>query len=282
MKKNVIEGGAKADKISIGDNITNYNDYSKKTEATKELTARIPKTPPDKIIGRENELEDLKRRLFDNKQVVLVNGLGGIGKTTLAQVYTAKYWDEYAHVAWISQISENIVSDFVETEGLLQSLNIEGGGKEPKNIFFEILNNLKGLEEGPNLLIIDNADTALSEWHDYLPNQPHWHILITSREQIRHFDLKDLGFLSKDEAVSLFHHYYSREKINEEEIKELVTGVDLHTLTIEILAKTAQNQRLEFSRLKKAMGDDIRANVDVNHKGGKIEKLLLICAQFFQ
>lgn len=42
----------------------------------KELTARIPKTAPDKIVGREAKLGDLHRRLFDNKQVVLVNGMG--------------------------------------------------------------------------------------------------------------------------------------------------------------------------------------------------------------
>ncbi len=110
----------------------------------KELTARIPKTAPDKIVGREAELGDLHRRLFDKKQVVLVNGMGGIGKTTLAQVYTAKYWDEYRHVAWVSQVSLDVINDFVNTEELLDNLNIRASGKqEARDLFINIMTGLK-------------------------------------------------------------------------------------------------------------------------------------------
>ena len=43
-------------------------------EIPKAVTAKIPTISPDKITGRGGELEDLHQRLFDNKQVVLVNG----------------------------------------------------------------------------------------------------------------------------------------------------------------------------------------------------------------
>ena len=138
----------------------------------KELTARIPKTAPDKIVGREAELDDLHHRLFGKKQVVLVNGMGGIGKTTLAQVYAAKYWDEYRHVAWVSQVSEDVINDFVNTEGLLDNLHIHAGGKDAKELFVTIMTALKTMDDQPNLLIIDNADGALSGVYDYLPQTP--------------------------------------------------------------------------------------------------------------
>lgn len=44
-----------------------------------QLTTVLPCLSPDEIIGRHKDLEDLHHRLFNNKKVVLVNGLGGIG-----------------------------------------------------------------------------------------------------------------------------------------------------------------------------------------------------------
>ncbi|KAA3597504.1 MAG: hypothetical protein D8M57_01970 [Candidatus Scalindua sp. AMX11] len=92
-----------------------------------------------------------------------------------------------------------------------------------------IMTELKKMDEQPNLLIIDNAENSLSTLYDYLPEQPLWHILVTSRQQITKFDGKELGFLSEDEAINLFLSHYTLGKLREEEIKELVRTVDLHT-----------------------------------------------------
>jgi glycosyltransferase involved in cell wall biosynthesis len=42
----------------------------------------------------------------------------------------AQYWDEYHHVAWVSQISDNLINDFVNTEGLLERLQIPADGAD--------------------------------------------------------------------------------------------------------------------------------------------------------
>ncbi|MDY6933189.1 MAG: tetratricopeptide repeat protein [Spirochaetota bacterium] len=247
--------------------------HSQSTKLPKILTTKNPTISPDKIIGRSGELENLHKRLFENRQVVLVNGLGGIGKTTIAQAYIGKYWDEYYHIAWISQTSEDIVNDVINTEGLMPNLNIQSQGKEPRQLFNEIINGLNRIQAGPNLLIIDNANADLCEWYDYLPRQPEWHILATSREKIEKFDVQELGFLSLDDAVQLFESHYTHGKISRGEIEELVTTVDLHTLTIEILAKTAQMQRTHINQLKEAIENDLKTNVYVHRKGDKIERV---------
>lgn len=54
------------------------NNINTRNKILKRLTTQLPTIAPDKIIGRHKELTDLHKRLFDNKQVVLVNGLGGI------------------------------------------------------------------------------------------------------------------------------------------------------------------------------------------------------------
>jgi len=132
-------------------------------------------------------------------------------------------------------------------------------------------------------LIIDNANTSLTKLYDYLPAQPMWHILVTSRERIHKFDLKELDFLSEEEAIDLFlsHYKHKHGKIKREEIKEIVKTVDLHTLTIEILAKTAQTQRTDINQLKKAIEDDLKANVYIDHKGDKIERVTSYLSSIF-
>ena len=280
-QKNIVYGNiCGVQYVRIGDEI-HLEYHTEKARLPKGLSAKIPRMAPDKIVGRDADLDDLHQRLFGNRQVVLLNGLGGIGKTTVAQVYVAKYWDEYRHVAWIDQTSEDIINDFVNTEGLLDHLNISADGKEAKALFIHIMTGFKKIEDQPNLLIIDNAESALSRLYDYLPAQPLWHILVTSRRQIPKFDVKELDFLSEDEAVELFLSHYNLGAITREEIRDLVKAVDLHTLTIEILAKTAQTRRTEINRLKQSITGDLRANVYVEHKGGKIEKVTSYLCSIF-
>ena len=59
-------------------------------------------SPPVEFIGREAELEELKDLLQGAKPVLLLNGIGGIGKTSLALKYLYSQYDTYAHIAWIS------------------------------------------------------------------------------------------------------------------------------------------------------------------------------------
>ena len=280
-QKNIVYGNiCGVQYVRIGDEI-HLEYHTEKARLPKGLSAKIPRMAPDKIVGRDADLDDLHQRLFSNRQVVLLNGLGGIGKTTVAQVYVAKYWDEYRHVAWIDQTSEDIINDFVNTEGLLDHLNISADGKEAKALFIHIMTGFKKIEDQPNLLIIDNAESALSRLYEYLPAQPLWHILVTSRRQIPKFDVKELDFLSEDEAIELFLSHYALGTITRKETRELVTAVDLHTLTIEILARTAQTRRTEISQLKQAIADDLRANVYVEHKGGKIERVTSYLCSIF-
>jgi len=63
--------------------------------------------PPRKIklIGREKDLAALAEMLKKSERVVLVNGLGGIGKTEVCKSFFYAHYNEYDYAAWIDWIS---------------------------------------------------------------------------------------------------------------------------------------------------------------------------------
>ena len=83
------------------------------------LTAVPSLTEP--IIGREEALENLAATLTSAQRVVLVNGMGGIGKTTMATAYAQQNQDHFKHIAWIEQ-SGDFVTDLITNTVLLQNL----------------------------------------------------------------------------------------------------------------------------------------------------------------
>ncbi|MFK7795883.1 MAG: tetratricopeptide repeat protein, partial [Aureispira sp.] len=291
-QKNSIKGNVSDIKgnVSIGDTViekqTNiYNAPPNKTP--KDLSVRLPKLEEHKIIGRANDLKDLHQRLFNHQHVVVVNGMGGIGKTTLAQVYLTKYYEAYQHILWVSLNpavkNSSIKADLVNTEGLLKQLNINRTGKKIDELFAETLSALKALPAQPCLLILDNATAALEQYQSYLPSQPHWHLLATSREKIENFDLKELDFLSEAEAIQLFELHYKRQPLDPTFLKALVKDLEYHTLTLEILAKTAHNQRSQPQELLTAIQQDLPTNVTTRHsQQQKIDKLTSYLCSIFE
>ncbi|NOQ28107.1 MAG: tetratricopeptide repeat protein [Bacteroidales bacterium] len=251
--------------------------------ASKELTAKLPLLN-SKIVKRETDLADIRNRLLRNKQVVLVNGMGGIGKTTLAQVYITEYYNEYKYIAWISLNSDNFIADFINTAGLKESLHIPLGDKTPREYFNQIIMALKKLSHENNehsLIIIDNAEEDIVQFHDYLPHPPHWHILATSRHKIEEFDVKELDSLNEEQAVALFKLYYKRTGLTDNEIRKIVGDMEYHTLTIEILAKTAQNDRLDVLQAVNTLADNYSVEVNTRHAEGKINKITSYLASIF-
>lgn len=123
----------------------------------------------DTIIGREKDLQKLQETLNTSQRVVLMNGMGGIGKTTTAIAYANQYKHQYTHLAWVEQL-EDIITAFSSHSLLVKNLGIELS-KDPIADTQLILNRLSNLG-GKSLLIIDNATEQLKAFKDYLPKAP--------------------------------------------------------------------------------------------------------------
>lgn len=278
---NSIQGDiSNVNSVDIGDK--KYYITNQEKPIPKALTNNIPLLSKEKIIGRDAYLDKLHEILNEKKDAVLVNGFGGVGKTTIAQVYAHTYWDEYAHVAWLTLNSEDFIFEFVNASGLKESLNISIDETDIHQLFNRIMVEINRISDKPNLLILDNAFEKLSQFKSYLPSTHEWHILVTAREEIDGFTPYYLKFLDKNDAVRLFQNHYSIKLINEIQIKDLVKKVEYHTLTIEILAKTAKLQRFSYETLMDALQKDLKAGVKTARSGQeKIESVTSYLASIF-
>lgn len=272
-------------------------------QIARRLTSRQPRPDPNEpFLGRAADLAAIEAELNAGHTTVLINGTGGVGKTTLAINFFARAVDKYQHLAWIEQ---KIVEDSTAPAGqpelatfaqaivnagvLLRHLGVDTEQRATKDVVTDALNALANLPAGdgrPNLLVIDNADLDLDDWRDQLPTAPDWHVLITSRRQLRAGKQLSIESLSPVAAKELFYEHYHLER-NDAIVDALLTDIDHHTLTLELIAKTARRCRMTLAQLSdaySARGLELgrRAKITVAHDmDGRYERLFPYLQQTF-
>jgi len=234
----------------------------------KELTALVT-VPKNDIIGRETELADLRRLLLEKRETAVINGMGGIGKTTLAAVYVSEFYDDYDHIVWLT-LDGSFEEAVASNVALVENLSLKNVPVAEQLDF--CLNELRILESPrPKLLVLDNAQENLASHYDELPKGPGWHLLVTSRERIHRFFHMDLDFLNEDEAIALFKQFNTR--FSDEQVRTVINTVERHTLTVEILGKSSERHRWDFDTVKKALQTDAKADVAVTHSIKRVDRI---------
>ncbi len=209
----------------------------------KFLTSDIPNINIDEVIGRGDDLQNLENLLHTNNKVVLVNGIGGIGKTYLAKTYLEINKNNFDHIIYIEQ-STTIESAFVSEPSLSNNLLLEFSETDNESDKFEkILNTLRNDYKRKGIIIVDNIDDKIKNVITKFPNTPNWTIIFTSRNTIPGINNYNLNKLKETDAIVLFHFHYKREVVSDEQIKQVISLVNFHTITIVLLAKTLQAHR---------------------------------------
>ncbi|ONH96585.1 hypothetical protein PRUPE_7G138500 [Prunus persica] len=203
----------------------------------------IPEPPPF-TVGLDVRVEELKMELLrDEASMLVVTGLGGCGKTTLAQMICKdqkvkeKFKDNIFFITVSKKSNCLVVQELCRKTGsLVPSFQEEA-------IAFNWLQEfLNTPEQDPLLLVLDDvypdSDSLLDKLGEV--KRPNHNILVTSRVKFPRFGpAYPLGTLEQGDAMTLFRHSASRTDRNShildnlvEQIVQLCKGFPLAITTI--------------------------------------------------
>ena len=209
-------------------------------------------------IGRENDLAAVRKMLTAQQQCIVVNGIGGIGKTTLAKYYIAQYKSQYKHIIWLQEkdTAANILLDdslFLARLGIEKDVLALKNANNPNAALELTLSKLNELPK-QTLLVADNVH----DLHGFqticnVLNKDIFHLLATSRKQAGNFFFHKLDHLSPPDAKDLFIRFCEKKTkgnlaaqnalLENPALARILAKIDYHTLTIEIIAKIYNNSR---------------------------------------
>lgn len=152
--------------------------------------------------GRTELLETIRERLRNGNQAILLRGMGGVGKTLLAQEFAHRYKGDYDVVWHIQAEQPNLAVE--QYAAMARSLRLP----ERKNLTETARAVREALDLGEPyhrwLLILDNADEA-GNLPDILKSGRSGHVLITSQRSegwSRYAETVEIGVFSRPESVS--------------------------------------------------------------------------------
>ncbi|MGC4102100.1 NB-ARC domain-containing protein [Ferruginibacter sp.] len=269
----------------FGDNIAGdkiINIAPDPTAITKKYLTVIPPLP-ETFIGREDETIAITDQLQKGDNPLIIRGMGGLGKSTIAKVVLDKLAAAAKHVAWIDA-SQGLKQGFTNGN-LLQQLKIaiEESSASPEEqlneVFRSSISVLLNLE-GKSVMVIDNLlqEEDLASLRTIKTLQKNWLVLITSRHHFEGFKEFNLGFLDPAKCMELFYTYYTHDK-NDTVLQQVLSDIGYHTLTTEMMSKTGQKLRLNITEIasrisKKGLNIASKSNIAVDHSTQSVDNIL--------
>lgn len=214
----------------------------------------VPVVEIENYIPRISILEEIFNLFEQKKKKINITGISGIGKTFLAKHFVQHYSEKFSHIVWLD-CSSGIRKAFTEGKGVelldIMGLTSEHNSYLERNISDEILmrkvlGRIKNFK-GNNILILDNADEEISFYLDEIRLSDDWKVLVTSQKSLEGFCNYIIPSF-EEKSLNLFYKYYTLE-IDDDNLIRLLSAIEYHTLTIELLAKTAQQRKLTIIEL---------------------------------
>ncbi|KAI9654946.1 MAG: hypothetical protein M1821_005699 [Bathelium mastoideum] len=144
---------------------------------------------PAQFVAREEELTEMHRMLYghNNQSVVVLNGLGGVGKTQLALAYARRHKEKYSAIFWLNVNDDDSLR--LSFRDIAQQI-LEDQRDNPSTIAAAVKAWLNLQDNTQWLMIYDNYDNPKIPHHvdssavdirRFLPGADHGSIIITTR-----------------------------------------------------------------------------------------------------
>lgn len=223
-----------------------------KTLLTESTTGMTPVLKSSKIscheifAGRDRLIETIHKD-FQQRDIIFLCGMGGIGKSQLACQYWKQYRDFYTTVVfgrYESSLIELIADDTVfKVEGVTRKTKADNSLQTDDEYAREKLLVLKKTTDKHTLIIIDNYDIMGDPFFDEFVHEADYRVLITSRcEPARDkYHVIPVEEIDDDTLKDIFIQYANPNKTmierDDPEFHQLFELTNRHTYTLELLAK---------------------------------------------
>lgn len=221
-------------------------------------------TPATFFTGREKEIHDIRRILSENR-CVIIQGVGGIGKSSLALHYADTYRKHYRTIVYLE--FHDSFDDLINMDVQINDISEKISVKEKMEIF-------KSLCNSETLVILDNLDHVnyeelANDWFS-LP----CHLIITARGSLNEYSKFTINLSGLNEAQELFYHYYrsSCTESEKETVNKLLYTIDSHTMMTELLGKFCHNYKITHNKSNLDEVYDSFRNLNTENAGNESVK----------
>lgn len=197
---------------------------------------------PENLIPRRDMLNKLNNE-FKSHKCVVVSGIGGSGKTSLAYLYAKE--QKFNNIAWVI-VNGKIEDVFVDKiAGLLFSKEdyADFTRIDDTKTKLDIIKSELSKIEGKNLLVFDiNTNNEAikqeieSELYNYLPAE-NWKTLILTRARVinaTRFSVIEMGSMAEEDTINLFKNNYGGDiQFTDMQLAEIAQELYYHPLLIE-------------------------------------------------
>ena len=184
--------------------------------------------------GREREINTI-HEMLECSNILVLHGIGGIGKTELARHYAQKYADEYDAVVFV-RYSGSIIETFADDIKFPVAELERGDDENDEEYFARKISVLQKICTPRHLIILDNFDTdECDDLDGLLALQCRY--LITSRVDFEDiFPQLEVDILDEmDDIRGIFTHYSKLE--NDEYSDRIIIALEGHTMAVELVSK---------------------------------------------
>lgn len=212
------------------------------------ITKEHPVSPSAYFLGRKTKLHDIEQAMTKKSRMVLLYGIGGIGKTELCRQLVENYTvftgtNIVKKIGWITY-QDTLKNSVYEQFSEIQADDIEAYWTRTKQYISS--------QGADLLLIVDNANEITQQEISVLSGLG-CKVILTSRGKRDRMENIEVEQMSEEDCCKLYRFHSKNETDSKEDIYKIINLAARHTLSVELLAKTQQNAAISAGEMLESL-----------------------------